>query len=268
MISANKNLGQNFLFDTNILATIAGYANMSSSDTVLEIGPGMGTLTSVLCRQAGHVTAVEFDKRLADNLRANISEINREDGQNVPSLDNLTIVNADFLHYDLDKLPANYKVVANIPYNITSKIIEKLWTANNKPAVAVLLVQKEVAERLAAEPGDLSVLAISTQIFAEVSLGIKVPAAAFIPAPKIDSRVVIMKRRDAQLMPDDKLEQFFYVVKAGFSEKRKKLRSSLAAGLRTNKTEAERLLAEANIDPNKRAQELSIEDWKRLAKID
>lgn len=263
-IIANKNLGQNFLFDTNTLETIAGYANLSSSDTVLEIGPGMGTLTDVLCRQAGQVTAVEFDHNLADEVVKNINMRRQSLGE--PTVSNLTVINDDFLRYDLSQLPANYKIVANIPYNITSKIIEKLWTADNKPVMAVLLVQKEVAERLAAQPGNLSVLAISTQIFSEVSLGIKVPAEAFIPAPKVDSQVVIMKRRDVQLASDDKLEQFFYVVKAGFSEKRKKLRSSLATGLRTNKTEAERLLAGAGIDPNKRAQELSIDDWKRLAK--
>ena len=165
-------------------------------------------------------------------------------------------------------MPVGYKVVANIPYNITSKIIEKLWTADNKPAIAVLLVQKEVAERLASTSGDLSVLAISAQVFAEVSLGTKVPAEMFIPAPKVDSQVVVMKQRLEPLVKSDQLEQFFYVVKAGFSEKRKKLRSSLAMGLRTNKTEAERLLNEADIDPNKRAQELSIDDWKRLAKCD
>ena len=159
-------------------------------------------------------------------------------------------------------------MIANIPYNITSKIIEKLWSADNKPSLVVLLVQQEVAERLAAQPGKMSVLAISAQIFAEVELGIKVPAEMFTPAPKVDSQVVIMRRRSEQLVEDSQLEQFFYVVKAGFSEKRKKLRSSLAVGLRTNKTEAERLLLEADIDPNKRAQELSIDDWKRLAKCD
>lgn len=262
MIQANKSLGQNFLFDEDVLRTIASYGQLTKVDTVLEIGPGLGTLTSQLCSAAGKVVAVEFDDNLADKVIDNVAEIL---GQRP---NNLTVKNEDFLRFDLSQLPTDYKVVANIPYNITSKIIEKLWTADNKPAIAVLLVQKEVAERLASTPGDLSVLAISAQVFAEVGLGAKVPAEMFIPAPKVDSQVVIMKQRPAPLVKSDQLEQFFYVVKAGFSEKRKKLRSSLAMGLRTNKTEAERLLNEADIDPNKRAQELSIDDWKRLAKCD
>lgn len=262
MIQANKSLGQNFLFDEDVLRTIAGYGQLTKVDTVLEIGPGLGTLTSQLCSAAGKVVAVEFDDNLADKVIDNVAEIL---GQRP---NNLTVKNEDFLRFDLSQLPQNYKVIANIPYNITSKIIEKLWTADNKPAIAVLLVQKEVAERLASTPGDLSVLAISAQVFAEVSLGTKVSAEMFIPAPKVDSQVVIMKQRPEPLVKSDQLEQFFYVVKAGFSEKRKKLRSSLAMGLRTNKTEAERLLNEADIDPNKRAQELSIDDWKRLAKCD
>ena len=262
MIQANKSLGQNFLFDEDVLRTIAGYGQLTKVDTVLEIGPGLGTLTSQLCSAAGKVVAVEFDDNLADKVIDNVAEIL---GQRP---NNLTVKNEDFLRFDLSQLPTGYKVVANIPYNITSKIIEKLWAADNKPAIAVLLVQKEVAERLASTPGDLSVLAISAQVFAEVGLGAKVPAKMFIPAPKVDSQVVIMKQRPEPLVKSDQLKQFFYVVKAGFSEKRKKLRSSLAMGLRTNKTEAERLLNEADIDPNKRAQELSIDDWKRLAKCD
>lgn len=261
-VQPNKSLGQNFLFDADILSTIAGYGELTKSDVVLEIGPGLGTLTAQLCRQAGRVVAVEYDQNLASQLTDNVTK----------SLghkpDNLEIINDDILRFNIAKLPANYKVVANIPYNITSKIIEKLWSGDNQPSAAVLLVQREVAERLAAEPGRLSVLAISVQIFSAVSLGIVVPAELFTPVPKVDSQVVIMHRRPQPLINPGQLEQFFYVVKAGFSEKRKKLRSSLAVGLRTNKAEAERLLAEANIDPNKRAQELSIDDWKHLAKCD
>lgn len=259
-VQPNKSLGQNFLFDADILSTIAGYGELAKSDVVLEIGPGLGTLTAQLCQQAGRVVAVEYDQNLANQLTDNVTKLLGY------KPDNLEIINDDILRFDIAKLPANYKVVANIPYNITSKIIEKLWSGDNRPSVAVLLVQREVAERLAAEPGRLSVLAISAQIFSTVSLGVVVPAKLFTPVPKVDSQVVIMHRRPRPLINPGQLEQFFYVVKAGFSEKRKKLRSSLAVGLRTNKAEAERLLVEANIDPNKRAQELSIADWKHLAK--
>lgn len=260
LVKPKKELGQNFLFDEGILSAIADCGELSQAQTVLEIGPGLGTLTAQLCRRAGRVVAVEFDHDLTDLLYQNVAQQLGYDPAN------LTICNQDILRYDLDSLPRDYRVVANIPYNITSKIIEKLWSANNKPSLVVLLVQQEVAERLAARPGKLSVLAISAQIFAEVELGVKVPAELFTPAPKVDSQVVIMRRRSKQVVADAQLEQFFYVVKAGFSEKRKKLRSSLAVGLRTTKSEAERLLVEASIDPNKRAQELSIDDWKRLAK--
>ena len=262
LVRPKKELGQNFLFDDGVLSTIASYGELSGDDTVLEIGPGLGTLTSRLCRQAGQVVAVEFDSELADLLPANVTELSGGE------VDNLAVVNEDILCYDLNNLTRDYKVIANIPYNITSKIIEKLWAADNKPSLVVLLVQQEVAERLAAEPGRLSILAISAQIFAEIKLGIKVPAELFTPAPKVDSQVVIMRRRSEQLVDDEHLKQFFYVVKAGFSEKRKKLRSSLAVGLRTSKDAAEQLLLEADIDPNKRAQELFISDWKRLAKCD
>lgn len=262
LVRPKKELGQNFLFDDDILGKIADCGGLTKADTVLEIGPGLGTLTNQLCKRAGQVVAVEFDDELAKLLPANVAELSGY------AVSNLTVVNQDFLGYDLSSLPAGYKVIANIPYNITSKIIEKLWAADSKPSLAVLLVQREVAERLAAGAGRLSVLAISAQIFADVELGIKVPAEMFTPAPKVDSQVIIMRRRSEQLVRNDQLGQFFYVVKAGFSEKRKKLRSSLAVGLRTNKTEAERLLLEADIDPNKRAQELSIDDWKRLAKCD
>lgn len=262
LIRPKKELGQNFLFDDDILGKIADCGELTKADTVLEIGPGLGTLTNQLCKRAGQVVAVELDDELAKLLPANVAELSGY------AVSNLTVVNQDFLGYDLSNLPADYKVVANIPYNITSKIIEKLWSAGNKPSLVVLLVQQEVAERLAAEPGRLSILAISAQIFAEIKLGIKVPAELFTPAPKVDSQVVIMRRRSEQLVDDEHLKQFFYVVKAGFSEKRKKLRSSLAVGLRTNKSEAERLLAEAGVDPNKRAQELSMDDWKRLAKCE
>lgn len=293
-IATKKDLGQNFLFDETSLDQIVDYGQLTTSDAVLEIGPGMGPLTARLLKEAGCVVAVEFDKNLASQLRDNVEKIfskinhitwltpaaptptaNGGNLRRVASADRvwgqfsqrLHIINADFLSFDLNTMPANYKVVANIPYNITSKIIEKLWTAENKPERAVLLVQKEVAERLAAGPGQLSVLAIAAQIFSEIKLGIKVPAELFVPAPKVDSQVVIMRRRAEPLVPADKLDQFFYIVKAGFSEKRKKLRSSLAVGLRTSKIEAERLLAEAGIDPNKRAQELTIDEWKRLARL-
>jgi 16S rRNA (adenine1518-N6/adenine1519-N6)-dimethyltransferase len=249
-----KSLGQHWLKDREILAAIADDATITSEDTVLEIGPGLGTLTSELLRRARKVVAVEFDESLAAKLPAQF-----------PGKD-LTVINEDILHYDLSQLPADYKVVANVPYYITSKIIQKLMTATNKPSIAVLLVQKEVAERIAAEQGDMSILAVSAQLFAETQLGVEVPKEYFTPPPKVDSQVIVLRTRAKALVPPEDEKALFRVVKAGFAAKRKKLRSSISAGLAISKPAAEELLRHANIDPELRAEDLSIEDWLCLAK--
>ena len=249
-----KSLGQHWLKDPEILADIAEAAELTGDDVVLEIGPGLGTLTSRLLARANSVTAVEFDADLARKLPGQF-----------PGKE-LTVVNQDILQFDLNQLPKNYKVVANVPYYITSKIVEKLMTAENKPSIAVLLVQKEVAERIAAEAGNMSVLSVSVQIFAEAELDIEVPRQFFTPPPKVDSQVVVLRTRDNPLITPEDQRDFFRVVKAGFSAKRKKLRSSLSGGLGIDKGMAEELLKNAGISPNTRAEDLAIEDWKRLLK--
>ena len=183
-----KSLGQHWLKDPEILADIAEAAELTGDDVVLEIGPGLGTLTSRLLARANSVTAVEFDADLARKLPGQFP------GKK------LTVVNQDILQFDLNQLPKNYKVVANVPYYITSKIVEKLMTAENKPSIAVLLVQKEVAERIAAEAGNMSVLSVSVQIFAEAELDIEVPRQFFTPPPKVDSQVVVLRIRDNPLI--------------------------------------------------------------------
>jgi len=313
MAEPKKSLGQHWLKDEAILRQIVSYADLSSDDTVLEIGPGLGTLTKVIAEKAGKVVAVEFDRELAENLQMSLAGLSGESGKNSSVIANevkqstknnnmdchgnklprndVCVINADFLQFDLNQLPKNYKVVANVPYYITARIVQKLLTADNKPSVIVLLVQKEVAERLAAKPGDMSILSISAQLFAEVSLGIEVPAKFFTPPPKVDSQVVIMELRSSlraqrsnpmdrhgnKLPRDDALDQvrndtafqklFFRLVKAGFSARRKKLRTSLAGGLGLSKLVAENLLRKANIDPNLRAQDLSLENWYNLCKV-
>ena len=249
-----KSLGQHWLKDPEILADIAEAAELTGDDVVLEIGPGLGTLTSRLLARANSVTAVEFDADLARKLPGQFP------GKK------LTVVNQDILQFDLNQLPKNYKVVANVPYYITSKIVEKLMTAENKPSVAVLLVQKEVAERIAAEAGNMSVLSVSVQIFAEAELDIEVPRQFFTPPPKVDSQVVVLRTRDNLLIIPEDQRDFFRIVKAGFSAKRKKLRSSLSGGLGIDKSVAEELLKNAGISPDARAEDLAIEDWKKLLK--
>ena len=249
-----KSLGQHWLKDPEILADIAEAAELTGDDVVLEIGPGLGTLTSRLLARANSVTAVEFDTDLARKLPGQFP------GKK------LTVVNQDILQFDLNQLPKNYKVVANVPYYITSKIVEKLMTAENKPSIAVLLVQKEVAERIAAGAGNMSVLSVSVQIFAEAELDIEVPRQFFTPPPKVDSQVVVLRTRNNPLITPEDQRDFFRIVKAGFSAKRKKLRSSLSGGLRIDKIVVEELLKNAGISPDARAEDLAIEDWKRLLK--
>ena len=255
MAAPKKSLGQHWLHDRLVLEHIADCADINETDTVLEIGPGLGTLTSELLRRAKKVIAVEFDPDLARKLPAQFP------GKN------LEVVNQDILSFDLSELPSGYKVVANVPYYITSKIVQLLMTSPNKPANAVLLVQKEVAERIAAEAGNMSILAISAQLFAEASLGDVVPAALFTPPPKVDSQVIILRTRAEPLVAQADEKHFFRVVKAGFSAKRKKLRSSLSGGLGLSKQEVEVLLEKAEISADVRAQDLTLEQWKRLSHL-
>jgi 16S rRNA (adenine1518-N6/adenine1519-N6)-dimethyltransferase len=252
MTAPKKSLGQHWLRDRDTLAYIAESADITPQDTVLEIGPGLGTLTSELLRRAEKVVAVEFDEDLARKLPGQFP------GKN------LEVIQSDILAFDLSRLPAGYKVVANVPYYITSKIVQLLMTAQNKPSVAVLLVQKEVAVRLAASPGDMSILAVSAQLFAEVELGDTVPAALFTPPPKVDSAVVTLRSRPSPQVPASEEKQFFRLVKAGFSAKRKKLRSSLSGGLAISKDQAETHLQQAGIGLDKRAEDLSIDQWLTL----
>ncbi len=250
-----KELGQHWLRDRDILAAIADSVPISSNDTVLEIGPGLGTLTSELLRRSDNVVAVEFDKDLARKLPGQFP------GKN------LTVHNQDILQFNFDTLPEGYVVVANVPYYITSKIVERLVTAKNKPRAAVLLVQKEVAERIASDAGDMSLLALSAQIYAVAELGIEVPREYFTPPPKVDSQVVILTTRDKALVDTNSQKSFWRVARAGFAAKRKKLRSSIAAGLAIEKADAEVLLAKASIDSDARAEDLSIDDWLRLSRL-
>ena len=261
----NKSLGQHWLRDRVVLDGIAEEAEIKNGDFVLEIGPGLGTLTSSLLKFAGkegEVLSIEFDEDLAKKLPAQFP------GKN------LTVKNTDFLDFDLSKLPKNYKVAANVPYYITSKIIEKLLTSENKPSIAALLVQKEVAERICTKSGDLSVLSIASQIYADCELGQFVPRELFTPPPKVDSQVVILK-----ILEKNKLEcfneqnntrisekQFFRIVKAGFTARRKKILKALSANLALSKEQTIEILTQAKVSPDARAQELTIENWLEITR--
>lgn len=251
-MKAKKSFGQNWLRDDYTLDLIVDSADLTLTDTVLEIGPGLGTLTNKLVQKAGKVVAVEADQDLIPYLLDQAAKVN-----------NLDIVVGDILKYDLRKLPDNYKVVANIPYYLTSNLIRTLLEANNPPTVMVLLVQKEVAERIVAVPGQMSVLSFSVQYYAEAEIVAPVAKELFDPVPKVDSAIIKITRRDQPVFEAD-TKKLFKLVKAGFGEKRKMLRNSLSGGLQLSTAEVESLLKNAGLKPTSRSQELSILDWQKL----
>lgn len=254
-LRADKALGQNFLQDESALEKIANAAEILEDDCVLEIGPGLGSLTRYLAVSAKKVTAVELDHDLLAPLQAILQPYQ-----------NVRVVHGDILKLSISELvdQPNYIVAANIPYNITSAIIRHLLEGNVKPRRVVLTIQKEVAERICAKPGDLSLLALSVQVYGKPSIAAKIPAGAFHPAPKVDSAILRIDIYDEPLIPNDLSNIFFKLIKAGFSQKRKTLRNSLSSGLHIPATEAETLLASAGINPMRRAETLSIEEWKLL----
>jgi 16S rRNA (adenine1518-N6/adenine1519-N6)-dimethyltransferase len=251
-IFTKKSLGQHWLKDEPTLKAIVKAAGITKEDTVLEIGPGLGSLTKELVKLAHKVVAVEYDEVLAGRLESEVGA------------SNLIVRHQDILRFDLGELPLEYKVVANIPYYLTGKLM-RLFTENpNKPVVMVLLVQKEVAQRLAAKPGNLSISAVAAQLSYEVKLGITVPAELFTPPPKVDSQVVILKKRQKLLFSGLDERKYMRLVKAGFANPRKKLRGSLSAGLGIDKEEADARLKKAKLSGDLRAQNLSLKDWHKL----
>lgn len=252
---AKKSLGQHWLTDINYLTAICQEANISQEDAVLEIGPGHGSLTQLLVNKAGQVMVVELDNKLADSLSHKVKA------------DNLTVINNDILKFDLSILPQKYKLIGNIPYYITGQLIRYISESSNPPSLAVLLIQKEVAERLIALPGQHSLLSITTQYYWQVNLGIVIDAKMFNPPPKVDSQVIILTKQPKPLFHDLDPKVFFKLIKAGFSQKRKTLNNSLSKALKKDKVEVTKWLKSVDLDPNIRAQNLSLDDWFKLYKI-
>jgi 16S rRNA (adenine1518-N6/adenine1519-N6)-dimethyltransferase len=249
----HKGLGQNFLQDESALREIVSVADLKPDDAVLEIGPGLGSLTRYLALAARSVTAVELDRNLFPALKKILAPYK-----------NVRLVQGDILDLDPAELmdAPDYVVVANIPYYITSAVIRHLLESDPRPRRIVLTVQKEVAARICALPGDLSLLALSVQVYGQPSIAAHIPAEAFHPAPKVDSAVVKIEIYAEPVIPSARLETFFRLAKAGFGQKRKTLRNSLGALL--GREGAESLLAAAGIDPMRRAETLSLEEWGKL----
>jgi 16S rRNA (adenine1518-N6/adenine1519-N6)-dimethyltransferase len=294
-----KSLGQNFLKDKSVLDRIIQSANLSVDDFVVEVGPGEGVLTEKLIRHVGKVLAIEIDKNLAENLDKRFSGNKK-----------LEIINDDILKINLPELIKSlphpvrskflgknstdrplpkgevenvaYKIVANIPYYITSPIIQLFLETKYPPREMILMVQKEVAKRICAKPGAMSILAVSVQYYAKAELLFYVDKKAFWPVPEVDSAVIrinpfphpvrskfLGKNLTDRPLPRGEVEskKFFRIVRAGFSSKRKTLLNNLSSSFHLEKSETEEKLKKAGIDPGSRAQELTIEDWKKISPL-
>lgn len=258
-LKARKSLGQHFLVDGAVLSTIIETAELLPEDTVIEVGPGLGILTSELARHSGNIIAVELDTELASLLQRRLA-----------SLSNLRVINADILKVKLSQLlggKSKYKVVANLPYYITSPVLRYFVEASPKPSLMVMMVQKEVGEAIVASPGNMSLLAVSLQMYSRARIIAPVPAQSFYPQPKVDS---VILRFDVLPEPAVKVADmnvFFEVVKSGFSSPRKQLHNSLAHGLGMKPAEVVPFLNQADIDPKRRAETLSLEEWARLYEV-
>ncbi|MBI2328766.1 MAG: ribosomal RNA small subunit methyltransferase A [Chloroflexi bacterium] len=267
-LRVKKGLGQHFLIDEATLGLITAAAGLTAGEVVVEIGPGLGVLTRELARQAGWVITIELDSKLADIL-----------GETLASFDNITIINDDVLRIDPAALlpeqklsPAvsnslSYKVVANLPYYITSPVLRHFLEASVKPQIMVVMVQKEVAEEIAAKPGRLSLLSISVQLYGEPTIVGYVPARCFYPVPEVDSAILKIALYSQPAIEIADKESFFSLVRAGFSASRKQLVNSLAQGLVLPKAEALSLLAEAGLSPQRRAETLTLGEWAHLWRV-
>lgn len=251
-----KNLGQNFLKNSEIAKKITLSANIDKDDVILEIGPGTGILTDELVKMGAQVFAIEKDYNLITNLQ-----------KLYKNAKNIKIVHQDALWFDISTFK-NYKVVANIPYNITSPVIRKFIEADIKPELMVIMVQKEVAERITAKPGssERGLLTLIVEFYADAEILFEVSRKEFYPVPKVDSAVIKLKVKSEKLKEVEP-QFFFKIIKAGFSSKRRQIHNSLSATLRLDKDIVLKILSKAKIEPTLRAEDLTLEQWMKLTQI-
>jgi len=258
-LKARKGLGQHFLVDETVLSTIISAAELSSKDFVIEIGPGLGILTTELAQNAGSVIAIEVDYKLASRLKQKLSYLH-----------NITIINKDILKTelsDLIKKKNSYKVVANIPYYITSPILSYFMETSLKPSLMVVMVQKEVGKNIVAEPGEMTALSISLQVYSKPRIIAYVPSQSFYPPPKVDSVIVRFDMLPEPAIKVDNINNFLTFVRCGFRSPRKQLRNSLAQGLRIKQSETALLLTKASIDSQRRPETLNLNEWQKLYEV-
>lgn len=262
----NDLLGQNFLINEDVLDQIVAAADLKKTDQVLEIGAGIGNLTKRLAEKAEFVLSVEKDERYFPILKDELGESLQSHTRTPKSKANVRVVFEDVVRFNFQEiLEPGYKVVANIPYYITGKIIEMLVTAKNRPSKIVILIQKEVAERIVAPVGELSILAISVQLFAKTKIAAIVPKEDFYPMPKVDSAILVL-----DILPEPKFsvdqKKFFSIIKAAFAGKRKQIHNTLKNNLKLDEQRVSDLLRQAKIDSKARPQELTLEQWHLLYK--
>jgi 16S rRNA (adenine1518-N6/adenine1519-N6)-dimethyltransferase len=281
-LSPNKLLGQNFLVDHLALAKIIAAAELTRKDTVLEVGPGLGVLTRELARHTQRVIAVEKDEQLATVLQNILQE---------EKIDNVEIIAEDILKFPifLNDKKNNYRLVANIPYYLTSHLIRVFLESNNPPSSMVLMLQKEVAQRICAQPPRMSLLSVATQFYADIKIIATVPKKSFWPMPKVDSAIVRITPKQSVILseakdlarmgatnpasagdsssptaPQNDKDKFFALLRAGFSQPRKQLANNLHQVLKIDRTEIEKILNQLGFKNSVRAQELAVGDWLKL----
>lgn len=258
-IKPTRSRGQNFLINEAVYDKIIETADLRSSDTVLEVGPGLGFLTFALAKKVKQVVAVELDRGLAEVLRARLP---------MQAIKNVQIIQDNILDLRASRFTfqaSGYKIVANLPYNITSVFLRKFLSGDFQPTSLTLMLQKEVAERIMAKAGDMSLLALSVQFFAEAKIIAPVSKHDFWPAPAVDSAIIHLRLVNKHKNIDQK--QFFRLAKIGFSSKRKMLKNNLSAGLKISPEEAQNYLTQAKLSATCRPQELDLDDWLKLYKI-
>jgi 16S rRNA (adenine1518-N6/adenine1519-N6)-dimethyltransferase len=258
-VRPRKRLGQNFLLDPAAMGRIVEAADLSAADSVVEVGAGVGHLTRLLAAEAGTVVALELDDRLVEILREQVAE-----------LTNVRVIHGDVLNIpDFGFADLAYKIVGNLPYYITSAVLRHFLEGRPRPALLAVTVQREVAERIVAEPGDMSLLAVSVQFYGRPRILARIPSGSFYPSPQVDSAIV---RIDVDAEPQVDLDEvvsetaFFRVIRAGFSQRRKTLRNSLSGGLGLDPAVVEDGLRKAGVDPRRRAQTLSLQEWAAVAR--
>ncbi len=258
-IKPEKSKGQNFLINESVYEKIIESANLNKDDTVLEVGPGLGFLTFKLAKKAKKVIAVEIDSKISDFLQTSIQ---------AQEIKNIKVFNKDILKAkgsNFSKI-GKYKIVSNLPYNISSIFLRKFLSLSNKPELIILMLQKEVVERIIAKPPKMSLLAVSVQFYSDVALILNVPSDDFYPAPEVNSAIIKITPNKKRLESYEEEKKFFSLLRIAFKSKRKMLKNNLSSGLNLKMEEVLKCLNDLKIDEKTRPEQLNIDDWLKVYK--